>query len=652
MAVNPVRMKRKDCFWGLHFDFHAQLTDCELGKNLTQKMIETIIAIARPDYIQCDCKGHPGIASYQTEVGVPAGGFLSDPLKLWREVTAEKDVLLLVHYSGVWDFEMVKRHPEWARKDAGGNPSDESTSTFGHYAKQQMIPQLKEICERYEVDGVWIDGDCWGVEHDYSEAVVAAFRLELGYSGPMPQLPGDHYFVEWSEFNRESFRAYVRTIASELHQQHPDFQIASNWAFSSFMPEPVSADVDFLSGDLDPQDSVNSARLEARVLAGQKLPWDLMSWSVSKKSGQQLCSTKSDIQMMQEAAIVISLGGGFQLYMKQRRDASVPMWMIDTLADVERFCRERQPWCQNTELIPQVGLLLSRYALYQSSDRVFGPWGDLLHGIRGTLRALLESGHVVDIVMEHTLEENLEAYPLIVIPEWGQLEEAFKDRLLDYTRKGGKLLLVGPHVVNVFANDLGFGILEQASAKVMWLRHEGKMAGLKTTVMFAEEAANYEEFGRLYDENDTLGDSLPAASIIPYEKGTVGCVWFQYGEPYVSKRTSVQRDFLGDMVKRLMPDPRVEVHGSHSVDVVFAHKDERLIVHLINTSGPHADPNVSVFDELMPIGPLQVVMRNVKRPACVRCQPGGKEIPFDYEFSVLKISGITVAIHDILVVEF
>ncbi len=36
--------------------------DCtEIGKNTTRKMIENVISQTLPDYIQIDCKGHPGL---------------------------------------------------------------------------------------------------------------------------------------------------------------------------------------------------------------------------------------------------------------------------------------------------------------------------------------------------------------------------------------------------------------------------------------------------------------------------------------------------------------------------------------------------------------------------------------------------------------
>ena len=56
--------KRKDCFFGLHFDFHAQPKYGTQGVNLKEEDIRELCRIIKPDFIQIDCKGHPGWASY------------------------------------------------------------------------------------------------------------------------------------------------------------------------------------------------------------------------------------------------------------------------------------------------------------------------------------------------------------------------------------------------------------------------------------------------------------------------------------------------------------------------------------------------------------------------------------------------------------
>ena len=102
-AGSPAVLKRADSFLGIHFDFHAGRDCDQVGKNVTPEMVGYIIDQVQPDYIQCDCKGHPGLSSYPTKVGYPAPGFVLDPLRIWRDVTASRGVALYVHYSGVLD---------------------------------------------------------------------------------------------------------------------------------------------------------------------------------------------------------------------------------------------------------------------------------------------------------------------------------------------------------------------------------------------------------------------------------------------------------------------------------------------------------------------------------------------------------------------
>ena len=150
-------------------------------------MIDTFLLKVRPDFIQIDCKGHPGISSYPTKVGFHVKGFEKDPLKLWREVTEKNNVALFMHFSGVWDNKVVSVHPDWAITKADGNLSKEKTSFFSPYLDTYMIPQLKELSD-YKVDGAWIDGECWAVEPDYSEASLSRFTRETGIT-EIPKKP-------------------------------------------------------------------------------------------------------------------------------------------------------------------------------------------------------------------------------------------------------------------------------------------------------------------------------------------------------------------------------------------------------------------------------------------------------------------------------
>lgn len=649
--AHPPRLKRSESFLGVHFDFHAGKDCTEVGKRTTREMIEHIIDAVQPDYLQCDCKGHPGISSYPTKVGNPAPGFVGDPLRVWREVTAERGVSLFMHYSGVWDNEAVAQHPEWARVDAEGQPDKRITSVFGPYEDELLIPQLKELALEYGVDGAWVDGECWATEPDWSEKALAAFRQETGIQ-EVPRKPEDPHYAEFVAFCREGFRRYLQHYLAEVHQAAPNFQIASNWAYTSFMPEPVTTDVDYISGDYTAQNSVNSARLEARCIAHQGKPWDLMAWSFGAKWGEGGWSTKSVPQLQQEAAIVLSLGGGFQAYFTQKRDGSISRWQMDLMREVAKFCRDRQEFCHRGEPVPQIALVYAGKAFYHQTPRVFAPWHGELDPMRGVLQSLLEAQLPVEILMEHHLTGHMADYPLIVVPEWEYLEPGFREELLAYVRDGGHLLVIGPKAAAMFAEQLQVRFTgELQEDKVHYLEHNGWLAAMKTPFQAVELGAEARPFGKLYGENDNIGPYDVAASIANYGQGQIAATYLNLGERYLHAGNAVARDFLSDLVRALFPNPIVTVSGSHQVDVAVSRVNDKLTVHLVNTSGPHANPEVYVYDDIPAVGPLEVTVRVDEEPRFVTLQPSGRKVAYIYEDGAVKVILPRLEIYDILVID-
>lgn len=447
-AQEPARLTRADSFLGIHFDFHAGADCTSIGAHTTPAMVENIIDLVHPDYLQIDCKGHPGLSSYPTKVGNQAPGFVGDPLRIWREVTTRRGVGLYMHYSGVWDSKAVTDHPDWAAIGGDGIPSTNATSFWGPYAEKLLIPQLRELAGDYRVDGAWVDGECWASVPDYSEAAMQAFRDATGIQS-VPRKPGEPHWFEFLQFHREAFRKYLRHYITEVKKTNPDFELCSNWAFTDHMAEPVSAGVDFLSGDYSPQDSVNSARVSARYMANQGKPWDLMAWSFSTEPDR---SQKTAVQLQREAAVVLALGGGFQAYFKQKRDGSIYDEQMTVMAEVAKFCRARQAICHRAEAVPQVALLFSTAAHYRKLNGLFPrSFGNLT----SALLTLLESQYSVEVLGEHHLAGRMSQYPLIVIPEWEYLDPQFRNDLLAYVKEGGNLLLIGPKTAALFQADLG-----------------------------------------------------------------------------------------------------------------------------------------------------------------------------------------------------
>jgi hypothetical protein len=642
-SQDPPRLSRADSFLGIHFDFHAG-EDCrEVGKNTTPEMVEKIIDLVHPDYLQIDCKGHPGVSSYPTKVGHPAPGFVGDPLRIWREVTARRGVGLFMHYSGVWDSNALKEHPDWAAVGPDGKPNPNATSLFGPYVDRLLIPQLRELAGDYRVDGAWVDGDCWASVPDYSEASLKAFREATGIQ-EVPKKPGDPHWFEFLQFERQAFRNYVNHYILEVKQTNPSFQICSNWSFSDHMPEVVSVPVDFLSGDYSPQNSVNSARLSGRFLARQGKPWDLMAWSFTTQPSRQ---QKSAVQLQREAAVVVALGGGFQAYHTQRRDGSVREEQMPTMAEVAKFCRARQSLCHHAEAVPQIALLLSTAAHYRSINGLFSRDNARIDGV---LQALLESQQSVEVLAEHQLSGRMAQYPLIVVPEWQFLEPQFRSELVDYVKAGGNLLLVGPRSAALFASELDIVANgDAASSDTICVDLDGTTANSKGAFQSVKLGAKAAEFGKMRASKDPAAPVQPGASIAELGKGHIAATYFAFGQGYSESPSDEARNFLNGLVRRLFPEPLVEVAGSHGVDVCVARNHGKLLVNLVNTSGPHRTQ--SIVESISPVGPLQVTIRQPAKPTKVTLEPAGQTLEFEYRDGAIQLTVPQIAIHEAIVIE-
>ena len=638
------KLKRADCFFGVHFDLHASEDITDAGKTLTPEMIDTFLTKVHPDFIQIDCKGHPGISSYPTKVGFHVKGFEKDPLKLFREITEKNKVALFMHFSGVWDGKVVKEHPEWAVVKANGERSTEKTSFFSPYLDTYMIPQLKELSD-YKVDGAWIDGECWAVEPDYGEASLKRFTKETGIT-EIPKKSSDKYYPEFMEYTRSLFREHLKKYLDAIHQYNPEFQITSNWAYSSLMPEKVTADVDYLSGDVTPQNGVYRSAFEARCLAPQGKPWDLMAWGFSWNGGKMPMSVKSSVQLEQEAAQIMAMGGGVQFYYQQNRDLSLKPWLATIISEIATFCRARQQFVHKAKAIPQIALLYPTASYQKNASRPYSSGTEML---QGALNLILDGQQSVEILMEHHLQGKMSQYTLIIIPECDYLEASFLEELKKYVADGGNLLIIGTETAKLFEKELGIKSLVKAEDVPAFIATSDKIGAIRSTIAEVELIPGAKVISNFYNSSDfrDKGKNI-ASSINKVGKGKVAGVYFNAGSAYLEYKSPVLRDFISNQITELFPEPLVKVNGSHLVHVATNQLNGKMFVNLINITGEHTNQSAIGYDEIPSLKDLTVSIRTAKKPASIVLQPESKELKFDFQNGVSKIIVPELFIHSIL----
>lgn len=642
------RLSRRETFFGLHFDLHPGKDDTQLGEHITEDMIAKFLDKVKPDFVQYDCKGHAGYTGYPTKIGWASPGIKKDSLEIWRKVTKQYGVGLFIHYSGVWDSVALENHPEWACINADGTPDKNATSTYGAYLDELLIPQLKEVADAYDLDGVWVDGDCWAVKPDFSESAKEAFTKATGIKD-IPTKREDAHWLEYLAFQREQFKKYVTKYANALHEHKPEFEATSNWMYSTFLPEAITVPIDFISGDFSPSNSINTARLEARYITSTGMPWDLMAWGFNQGEG---CgwSIKNAIQLKQEAAVVLAQTGGFQIYYQPTRAGWLDDWMVDIMADVASFCRERQEVSQKTQTVPQVALLLSKTSVYDKTDRLFGPFGSLLDPLQGVLHGLLELHYSVDVMAEHKLIENLSQYPVVVIPECHKLPDELYNALLGYVREGGKLLLVGHESASLFKDYIGVTFVGDPVEIGAFIKAGGAMAWMNG-IWQKVNPTTARTIGERYPNQDGRGKGECAVTVNQYGKGLIGTIYGPMGSVFIRSHYPVIRQMLSEVMKQLFLEPMVELNAPPCVDVSVRKKDGKLLIHLANTSGMQVSQQYAIVDFIPSLNQMELIVRLDKKPKRVWLEPEDCDLKTHWSDGKLSIIIPKLDIHSVVVIE-
>jgi hypothetical protein len=663
-------------FFGLHFDLHATERDTDLGSEATYAHLRAELEKVKPDFVQYDCKGHPGYASYPTKVGVASPGMVKDALQMWRKVTRDMGIPLSVHYSGLWDIVQAKLHPDWLRQKpdgkAYGGPgfTVHPMSADSPYADQLLIPQLIEVIDTYDIDGVWVDGDCWAAAPDWSAHTRKLFvdemvrRLGRFEVTDIPLRPTDKYWDEYMAFNRRRFIAYVTHYTEALHAHKPGFAVCSNWAYTVRMPDDVTAPLDYLSGDTWWEMGLENAQLEAKFMDSRGLPWDLMAWgfTASGPKPNDNWTLKPAAHLELEGALTVANGGAFWIYDTPARSGHLTGWHMDTFGEVAKFLRQRQEMCQGSHSVPHVALLHSQSHFYatthcEGTTSVFSV-AVPARTLAAALQALLENHYHVDVLNEDTLMDRMSEYPVIVVAEQTHLPQALKDALLAWVKQGGKLMLTGAQTTHEFdLQTLGvtatgmIGGPEEAAYHVPagegtvilrgeWLRVK-PLKNVKTLVSLLPGEETTERFA-----------DLVAATLVKCGEGYIAAIYGPVMTMYQDYRYGRIRDFFGKAMRALTGPMPVELDAPPWVQLIVRQKPEQLIVHLINTSSANPLSQANPLIEEVPlVGPLTVRVQVGSLPRAVTLSPVEAPMDWSWRAGVVTARLESLHIHTALVID-
>lgn len=674
MRIGTGNWHGKKFYFGLHYDLHAGEKDTDLGARCGEDELVPALELMGPDFVQTDCKGHPGYTSWFSKVpeASVSPGVVKDAMLQWRAATRRLGMPLHCHYSGIWDQAAGRRHPDWCacgpdQKPAGapfgqnaGAPTNEKMCPRGPYLEQLLIPQLLELIDRYEVDGFWVDGDLWAAEPCYCPRCRAAWAAATGLAEP-PVDVKDANWVRWWNFTRESFEAYVTRYCEAVHQHKPGVLVCSNWLQTFKHPGEPKVPTDWISGDNSWVWGLDGSRCEARFLSTRNKPWDIMLWAFYCSHGMGQPDSpwvaKPAEMLMQEAAVLLAFGGNVQIYENPGglRDGRLIPWRQKRWGEVGRFIKRRRAVCQGSESLPQVAVLHSEHHLRSTASGKNLMWNVDAAPVQGAVFALLEAHYGVDILDEWALLPRLAEFPVVVVPEQHNLSMEMVAAFKQYVKNGGCLLVTGAKSFEPFGGDFlgvdGGTVEEKATYHVP--------AGDGATPLFSEPwrlvtATAAKAFGRL-GKTPLVDDRLlenPAFTVNRVGKGRVAYVPANLFRDFNFNRYPQTQLFVRDVVRKLAGRLAIEVTAPAGTDVALRRKGRQQLIHLVNRcSGIPNQAANGAIGEIPTVGPVTIRIRQEKPPRRVRLALEAGDLTHTYVNGVLTITVPLYRIHAAVVID-
>ncbi|MFZ2657842.1 MAG: alpha-amylase family protein [Victivallales bacterium] len=679
MSFPNGRWHGDEYYFGLHYDLHAKKEDTDLGARCGEAELSAALELMGPDFVQTDCKGHPGFTSWFSRVpdATVSPGVVKDAMEQWRAATRKLGLPLHCHYSGIWDKAAGAKHPEWAVVPAAVKPGDKTSEgqnagapkgekmcPRSPYLEKLLIPQMLELIDNYGVDGFWVDGDLWAVEPCYCGACRSEFTRRTGIVEP-PVAFDDPDWPAWWRFTRDSFNEYVTRYCDAVHRHKPGVLVCSNWLQTFREPGEPKVPTDWISGDNSWVWGMDGSRCEARFISTRGKPWDIMLWAFYCSHGMgkpdSPWSEKPPQMLMQEAAILLSFGGNVQLYEHPRglRNGQFVPWQMRNLGEVGAFVKARRKICQGTETLPQVAVLHSEHHIRSLPTGSNLMWSLDVAPVQGAVFSLAENHVGVDILDEWALLQRLPEFPVVVVPERHKISKAMADALRDYVRGGGRLMVTGADSAETFGDDfLGAHTGKIEENKAYCIPASYGAVPLYSSRWGLLTPTSGKPLGSLLETELTDERVLPHPHAVLNQvgKGAVLYVPANLFRDFQNNRYPLTRAYVGECLRILNPEGfDVSVKAPTCIEAVLRRKNNQLQVHLVNrSSGIPNNPDNGAIDEIPNVGPITVKIRGQKKPPRAVRMAFSEQIPdirHDPETGMLEIRIPGVFIHDALLVE-
>ena len=664
MDINKAKSWYRNAFCKLHFDMHTPDTVTNIAFGFDSEEFAQRLKIASPDAICFFAKSAIGWSHYPTKIGAIHPHLKRDLLREALDACHKHGIKLIAYYCiEVIPAPIVEKHPEYLLRNKDGNPvlehGERAVACPNSPVQQEhILPQLKEILENYDVDGVFFDGFPALHQICYCEYCRKSFGEEI---------PSDSNHPAWQRFilwQQKWINDWCTETSRFIHSVQPEALVGINWLSANRYACAPPPEVDYLTADYPVAD--NCALGTSYQLAGwcwRDIPSDVMNARMLHWWQDWTCRPSAAIK----AEFAASIAHSCSLFLGDLLppETSLPDTDVMELSgDAFRFARERESLV-NANPIADVALVNSTQDLHSTSIDDSALYGAYL--------ITIESGHTAHILLDTDLKEHLNKYKTVMLCGIKTLSEDTVSIIKDFVAKGGSLVVCGSFpreadgsslddVLGVTYHgdseqDRGYLRIPDEYASVLWVDWEKARPHV---LVHGRYPLVKPKGSKVVSPVYALGSEYQLGTHAPSKasefsaitaNGKVAFCALNLAYDYWKRANSEAKYVLGGLINYVLPNPTVHVKSEFTLQATLAEKENALIVHLLSYY-PERRPGMPLVVEKIPLmRNIEVKVRLQKAPAKVWQCPEGRSLQWDFSDGLLHVIIPDMRLHTAIVIE-
>ena len=636
-------------FRQVHLDFHTSEKIPGIGEKFDKRQFQNALIAGHVNSITIFAKCHHGWMYYPSKVGSIHPGLKFDLLKAQIEAAHEIGVKTPIYLSAGLDEQILHIHPEWRNQNKEHMFSNFAIpgyhlTCFNTPYLDLLLAQIKEVCENYDADGIFLD--IVGVRQCCCDSCLK----EMIKRGMNPNSDED-----LTALGEEVYANYYKKVRETIDSVKPGLPVFHNGGH-------------IVQGRRDLAHANTHLELESLPTGGWGYDHFPMSARYVQNLGMEYLGMTGKFHtswgefggfkypnaLRYEVALSAAHGAKCSIGDQLSPDGHMDMSTYDLIGKAYAELEEKEPWLDNVSPVCDIAVL-SNEAM--NGERL--PDAEV-----GAGRILIEGKYQFSIVDK---EVPLDGFKLLILADNIVLDDEFEKRLKDFVNKGGKILASGKSAVSdgKFCFDFGSEYTGESEYKPSYIRPlidnknesdfimytacqkikatDGKVLAEAVVPYFNRTAEHFCSHQHTPSSGRVDGAGIVSGKDGIYIAWNIFSDYAQKGE-FIAKKTVMQ------CIDMLLGDEKVLVTnlGSMGVATLLEQKD-RYIAHLLYAIPTKRGKNIEIIEDIYPVNDVELAVKvkeNVKR---VYLAPQNTDVDFTVDNGYVKVKGIKVDCHQMVV---